>query len=409
MQMRTVHRVVSIVVVLFTLYLGLTGSLIELIDLRTMATVSSPFDPNLRAMREDFAGPPNFEVLQSGDHQGQPLPVGADLGAMLRTVVTGARATLGAAPLKFVELRMADGRPVGQVERGDRKLRFDAATGRSLGAPPPTVDDLERGPPASQRNTIKHLHRMTTFGDWALWINIGVSLALATLIVTGFVVFYRIWAMRRKMGRTNPFWTAGGWWRALHRSISVAAILFLTVTTLSGAWLAVESLVFGLYMSHHHVVLPSGQTLPGTLAIDASSPLRDAELPGMLQATLTAYHADDPTGRPRVIRLRHYAAYDQGVVITDGSTARQLVFNTRTGTRMSLSEPGYPGTGFPFGWQAHQYAKSIHRGDFFGLTGRLTSLIAGLSMVYLSISGIVMYWTMWQKRRRTNRPAFFWK
>src|SRR5579872_5234820 len=111
-QMRTVHRLVTLVVAAFTLYLGCTGTLIQLIDLRSLFTHASPFDPNVKAMREAFDGPGDYAVLATADHVAQPLPVGADLQTMLSTAVKGAHAALGAAPLRFVELRMADGRPV---------------------------------------------------------------------------------------------------------------------------------------------------------------------------------------------------------------------------------------------------------------------------------------------------------
>jgi uncharacterized iron-regulated membrane protein len=401
MQMRTVHRIISILIVAITLYLSVTGTLIELVDFRTLITKPSPFDPNLRAMREDFHGPGNYEVLTASDYIAPALPNAADPDAMLAMVMKSARARLGATPLKFVELRMIDGKPVGQVSYGKKQeLRFDALSGASLGAPPPLAGDDRGGPPASLRNTIKHLHRMTTFGDWALWINIIASIGLATLIVTGVVIYYRVWRQRYRMKRANPYWAAGGWWRALHRSISISAALFLSVTTLSGAWLAYESLIFGMYLSH---------APKDFFQKDAASPLIDSTLPAMLDSTLSAYQAMRPGIPARAIRLRYYGGMSQGVVITGEETADQLVFNTKTGRTVRLTEPGYPDTGFPFGWQAHQWAKSIHRGDFFGLTGRITSLLAGLSMAYLSVSGIVMYWRMWRKRRATGRRGFVWK
>jgi uncharacterized iron-regulated membrane protein len=406
LQMRTIHRVVSIFIVVVTLYLGATGTLIEAIDFRTIATDPSPLDPNLMAMREDFAGPPNFRVLGAADHLLEPLPADADLGAMLATVIKETRASLGDAPLKFVELRMAADRPVGQVKSGRDELRFDATSGAALGAPPPELNEDQ--PPASQRNTIKHLHRMTTFGDKALWINIVAAVSLATLVVTGLVMYGRMLLARGRAGRKGLFWKSGDWWRTLHLAISASAAIFLSIVVLSGSWLALESLMFGKYLASHRTVLPSGRSAPGTLAIDASSPLNDSALPGMLSATLAAYHSALPGVPLRVVRLRNYGGMGQGVAISDGHEAHQLVFDTATGKRQSLTEPGYPPTGFPFGWQAHQYAKSIHRGDFFGLTGRFMSLLAGLAMTYLSISGVVMYWRMWRKRRSQGRKGLIW-
>lgn len=397
MQMRAVHRIVSILVVLVTLYLGLTGSLIEMVDFKTIVTKPSPFDPNLMAMREDFAGPPNFRVLGAADHLARSLPAGTDLTRLMRTTADAAVAGAHGAPVKYVELRMAGDRPVGQAKVGKALLRYDPVTGAALGQAPPVLN--EEQPPLSLRNTVKHLHRMTTFGDWALWINIIASIALATLIVTGTIIYWRVWQLRRRIKRPNPLWMAGGWWRALHRSTSLVAGLFLIVTTLSGAWLAVESLMFGQFLRHS----------PQVFAIDPSSPLHPADVPAMMDATLRGYRAAEGDLPPRVVRLRHYGTAVQGVVITSGQEARQLVFDATNGRPLRLTERGYPETGFPFGWQAHQWAKSIHRGDFFGLTGRVTSLLAGLAMTYLSVSGIVMYLTMWKKRRKVRKPALFWK
>ncbi|WP_206243544.1 PepSY-associated TM helix domain-containing protein [Novosphingobium terrae] len=397
MQMRAIHRVLSILVVVFTLYLGVTGSLIEMIDFKTIITDAPATDPDRKAMREDFAGPPNFRVLGVTDHVAPVLPQGSDLAVMTARIIRRARERFGQTPLKFVELRMAGRTPVGQVRTAQGEYRFDAESGAFLGMAPEVEN--ENMPPPALRNTFKHLHRMTTFGNWALWINIIVSLALAMLIVTGIVIYGRVYAMRRKIKRGNPFWSAGGTWRHLHRSISMAAALFLTLMVMSGAWLAVESLMFGLYLSHS----------PGVFMIDPSAPLDDKALPTMVRTTLDAFHKAEPGEGLRVLRLRHYGTWDQGVVITAGQEARQLVFDTASGQPMRLTEPGYPPTGFPFGWQAHQWAKSVHRGDFFGLTGRMTNFLAGLAMIYLSVSGIVMYWTMWAKRRSSGRTSFFWK
>jgi uncharacterized iron-regulated membrane protein len=65
-------------------------------------------------------------------------------------------------------------------------------------------------------------------------------------------------------------------------------------------------------------------------------------------------------------------------------------------------------TGQPFGWEEDQIAKQIHRGDFIGMSGRWMSLIAGISMLFLSISGAVMYCDLWRARRRAGRHGLFW-
>lgn len=399
MSMRTVHRLVTFFVVAFTLYLGSTGTLIQLIDLRSLFTHAPAADPNVMAMREAFDGPGDYQVIATADHIAQPLPATADLDALFATTVKGAHAALGDAPLRFVEVRMIDGKPLGQVRSGKPVLRFDPVTGAALGPAPPVRDDSH---PASQRNTFKELHRMTTFGDLALWINIFVSIALATLIVTGSVMYVKLVLGRAKLDRKGLFWAAGGWWKTLHRWVSVIAVAFLVVVTLSGSWLAMESLIFGYRMT-------AARSAPRVKQPDSSQPLKDADLPAMLHTTLAAYHKAMPGVAARVVRLRDYRGVPQGAVISDGEVARQLVFNAVTGERVISNRFGWTTTPtFPFGWHAHQVAKSIHRGDFIGMSGRFMDLTAGLSMIYLSVSGVVMYWEMWRKRRRTGRKGLLW-
>src|SRR5208337_3970397 len=111
---------------------------------------------------------------------------------------------------------------------------------------------------------------------------------------------------------------------------------------------------------------------------DASAPLRDAEVQQMAGATLAALRQTAPDTPIKVLRLRVFGAMKQGVVITGGATARQLVFNADTGSAVSLSEPGYPNSGFPFGVQVHESIKHFHSGQLLGLSARWLDLLAGL-------------------------------
>ncbi len=85
-----------------------------------------------------------------------------------------------------------------------------------------------------------------------------------------------------------------------------------------------------------------------------------------------------------------------------------MVFNAETGKSMSLTEPEYPKTHYYLGWREHEIMKQIHRGDAFGVPGRFMSLFAGLSLIFLSISGAVMYIDLWRRRRRGGKAALFW-
>jgi uncharacterized iron-regulated membrane protein len=570
---RAIHRAVMVVVVVVTLYLSVTGTMIQLVDLRSIFTKAPASDPNVEAMHEAFYGPGNYAVIAVTDYTAPALPEGADLAGMLSRTMESARLTVGDVPLRYVEVRMADGKPVGVVESAGRVAEFDATTGQIISAGPARRPDPDS--PDSLRNTWKHLHRMTTFGNYALFINVIVGVGLGILIITGLIIYFKMLSGRSGAGLSSPFWSGGGWWRTWHRRISVVAALFLLVVTLSGLWLAYESLYFGFYMGSaqqrantaafaaaqrqrnppqpraprvdplseeaapkrlaamkHDIGLtddeaarmqaineefvkqneglqkaagdpqelrgktealhtaeatamlaaltddekpkfqawrdaqllgtpvnaggrgnggqqraggqpggggqPGAGGQPGPAApnganraagttggagaagaaggnggggggpVDTASPLKDADIPGMMQVTLDSERSDKPNVPIKVVRLRIYAGMPQGVVVTGGDTTKQMVFNASTGRAVSETEPGYPPTGFPFGWQAHQTAKDVHRGGIVGLTGRFMDLFAGLSMFYLSASGIWIYCDLWKRRKEAGKSKLVW-
>jgi uncharacterized iron-regulated membrane protein len=405
--MRSFHRITSILVAMFALYLGVTGTLIQSLDLRTLWTHPPATEPNLQAIRESINGPPNYQVISDRDYAAEPLPRGFNPGPPLSMGFEAARTQLGSISVRYIELRMSDGRPIVQVRSADRLLSFDSTRGEFL--PGRSEAHLNPVPAQSQnipspRSSIKGLHRMTAFGDLALWINVIVGLALSALIFTGLAMYFQLLRARYRQRGAMPFWYAGGWWRTLHRGIAVLAALFILIATLSGFVLAIDSLGHGIYLAHQRAI-------PGAKEprfADASSPLAAAQIPTMLQTTLGAFRGSEPETSIRVIRLRYFAGMAQGVIITGESEPRQLVYNSTTGRRVSMTEPGYPATGQPFGWHEHQLMKQIHRGDWLGMPGRAMDLIAGLSMIFLSVSGVAMYLNQWIRRRRSGRAGFLW-
>ena len=81
--MRTVHRIVSVFVVLVTLYLGVTGTLIQLIDLQTLFRHAPATDPEMMALREDKDGPGDYAVLGTREYTAAALPGDLDYQASM--------------------------------------------------------------------------------------------------------------------------------------------------------------------------------------------------------------------------------------------------------------------------------------------------------------------------------------
>jgi uncharacterized iron-regulated membrane protein len=334
-------------------------------------------------------------------------------------------------PLAWIELRMANGIPIGQAMVGTKLEAFNAQTGEPV-APVPPVDIPQGGRlPPSLRQKLKTLHRFWNRQDApGVYVEFLAGLILWTLILSGLIMYFRLWSTRWRQGRPQPFWlTGGGLWRALHRVISVVAAVFLMWMAFTGTWIGFESsvgpvrrlfapkpVVFQGMPAQAAAGVQQGQQV-GQLAgpggrrrnpVDFILPLRDAEVREMTATTLASMQQLHPTLPIKAIRLRTYGQTKQGVVITGGDITNQYVFNADTGQPASLSEQGYPEGGFPFGTQVHENIKHLHSGDYFGIPARLMNLFAGFSLAFLSISGIVVYVDMWLKRRKGGRKSPIW-
>lgn len=432
LNVRPIHRIIGSVIMLFVLYFAVTGTSIQLVDLHAILTHAPATNPEMIQIREGTNGPTNYVVIQPTDYAAAPLPPNFDFHAALATVLRAVHDTAGDQPLHFVELRSVGDKAVGLVRTSDKTLSFDATSGQPLASPgrrrPARVPGAtaNRGPsaaagaapaasapaavgqPFSWHAAIKAWHRLMVIGNWFAIFNAIIGIGLFVMIVTGLVLYFRLLRARSRAGLKGFFWVSGGLWRSLHRWVSVVAAIFLLIVSVTGTLLAIDAFGLGLYQVTHKNAGKYARFPPGAVD-DFSSPLPEDKLPAMLDTTLAAGRGTPGATPIKVVRLRYFNGIPQGVLIAGtGNNTSQLVFNSETGKRMSITEPGYPKTHYHLGWRYHEIVKEIHRGDFFGLPGRFMDLFAGLSVIYLSISGGVMYFDLWRKRRRGGRAEMFW-
>ena len=78
-NVRPVHRIIGSIILLFTLYLSVTGSVMQIVDLRALLTHAPTTDKEMIQIREGLNGPGNYVVIQPTDYEASPLPANFDL------------------------------------------------------------------------------------------------------------------------------------------------------------------------------------------------------------------------------------------------------------------------------------------------------------------------------------------
>lgn len=390
--MRTLHRTLSIFAALLMLYLGATGTLIQSIDLATLLSNAPESDPVMQSINEGRYGNGDFPAISARDLDAAALPADTDFTRAFDTTLTAMhRAAPGVVP-RFAELRMLDGRMVGQVKVGQDTLAFDTVSGAPVAvAPTPRFSPM----PYSLRQYTKELHRFWTMHDKpGVYFELLSGIVLWVLIISGLWMYFKLMSARAKTGRGGVFWMAGGMWRSLHRSVSLAAAVFLIAIAFSGTFLGFES------VWHTFVNVD--------FRFDATAPMQDGQVQAIAADALRDFRKAEPATPLKVLRVRVYGGMKQGMIVTGGASTRQVVYDTDRGTVATLFEPGYPVSGFPFGTQMHEDIKHFHSGDMFGLPARLMNLLGGLALVYLAVSGIVMYVQLWRRRKNNGKAALLW-
>ncbi|MBC2665884.1 PepSY domain-containing protein [Novosphingobium flavum] len=396
--MRKYHRYAAVFAIVIGLFIAITGLMVQSMDLWSEVTHAPATDPTMQGRRAGLYGPPNFVVLDLPDYTAKPLPQGFDWSGALATAFRAGRPAAAGKPLGFVEFRMAGDRPLARVAAAGTLYSFDAVSGAE--AAPAAEIKLKPISSPSVRNTIKDIHRMRWFGSWVILLDIASGLLMCGMIFTGIAFYIQLWKARARLKRRAAFWFAGDWWRTLHRGTAIVSALFLSVIAVTGTILATSSI--GVVIN---TALAGGRT---AITRDLSSPLTEGDSAKMLETTLHAYRAEYGAVPAKVVRLRYFAGMPQGVVVTGENTPDQLVYNAATGRRVSLTEPNYPAPGQTFGWQVDETAKKIHRGDAFGISGMWISLLCGFALLYLTVSGAIMYFDLWNRRRQRGKRELFW-
>jgi uncharacterized iron-regulated membrane protein len=328
--------------------------------------------------------------------------------------VARAQSALGTLAVASVELRMA-----GDLVRlqfadasgsRDTLARFNAVTGEPI-----TQRQAEGNPDATapayvtKRNNLKTWHRGNAAGLIGQFVGLFTGLALVTLAITGIVLYLQIWRVRRRakglMSNRAFFWSAReSSWRTLHRWIAIISAAFVLNIAISGTILAASEIKLRLFLEHGIGSAPYPRPSP-------LPPVSTAKLPVnvnvMLQTAWQAARNMDANRPVTAIQLVYRDGIAKSLVTVGGEQPATLAFDATAGTAVSdWATAGHQvGSGYYADW--HQFVKRLHRGDVIGnFKGRYIDLTAGLALLYLVVSGGIMY--LQQRGQRTRMGIGGW-
>lgn len=179
--------------------------------------------------------------------------------------------------------------------------------------------------------------------------------------------------------------------RQLHRWTSLPLILFLIIVLGSGVLLQFEEI--GKLGGGERGAAP---------AQSAASPAMpsDAAIAAQLAEALAKARAAQPGFTPTRIELN----------IAQGAETTRLARQPRGGAFVEVDHakdtvkaemnPTVP---------LHVTLIRLHTGSMAGAAGVWIMLLSSFVLLFLAVSGGVLYWQMWRHRSRIGRPGVFWK
>ena len=412
--MRSIHRWLTTIFAVVLGFIAITGLAIEAVDLYVLYGFSSHPETELGSINggRQFLDP-KFVSLGPGipwPDAGQTA-LGADPSPLLARVLPGLNTlapnspissavwtSVGQAPL--FAFNFADGH-AGLTVNGltGAMIRPSSAAGGAT-PPPPGGGGL------GMHDFIKSFHAGRVAAAPGMWLIFSTGSSLLLLSFTGLWVYARMGLQRRALGRSDLFWSGRReplLWRRLHRHVSLLAAGFLAYMATTGTLLSLDDIV----VSHSPIYDLLRTPLPFELGRTPQIPIVRADLLAQFSRVRAAAARAAP-GR-NVLSITLTASQDAQAIIARPPRAVVYLFNPATGDWTNRSDPAITSES-PYGgsMRYHSLLQELHTGAVIGLGGRWLIVLAGASLLYLAISGMVMYFQMLGRRRKVGAKAWFW-
>lgn len=397
MNARRLHRGMITIFLPLIIYVVISGLVIAIYDVN---------DPH-QAWAILGGGPGARTTRHAATAEAVPPP------ATLAGGIDKALAAAGAMPVASVDYRMTGAIPrLELAEKSGRRateLRFYAATGEPM-TPLVADGDPFRPRPAyvGRMNRIKGFHTGEVWGLPAQFLSLLTGGAVIVIVLSGATLYFRTWQARRAAGKHQFFWKAReDWWRRLHRTVAILAALFVLNKAVTGTILAWGEIQVNLAVFHHLLPVPYAMPTPMPPVSDGRL---SGDLFGGLQTSFDAARKAAPNARIVAVELVKHDGESKGLVTLGGDKPRILAFDMASGAPVqdSAQRGVEVGNGYFADW--HQVVKRMHRGDIVGsFDGRYFDIFFSAALLYLAMSGAVLYGQMLIRRRHAGRTGLFWK
>lgn len=180
--------------------------------------------------------------------------------------------------------------------------------------------------------------------------------------------------------------------RQLHRWTSLPLIVFLMLVLVTGVYLQAEEMA-GL----------AGEgppEPPAAAAAAAAAPLTSEQIAAQLDEAIAKARAAEPKFVPTRIEL----------TIEPGRQATRLAVQPRGGPFVEVDHAsGQVRAEMNPSMPLHVIFIRLHTGAMLGPFGIVIVFLSSLVLLFLAVSGGVLYWQMWRNRAGRGRGALFWK
>lgn len=175
--------------------------------------------------------------------------------------------------------------------------------------------------------------------------------------------------------------------RRYHRWFSFPLILFVLAVTITGVYLQAVEIIAEASKPE---AMPAQRTAPGD----------PAEIAAALEKALTFTEQAQPGFPVQKIELSWRGEVAQAVVSTNQRIGPSVTVDLASNEATYVAKP--PRT-------LRTIFILLHSGKYYGLAGLALIMLAGISLMVLSVTGLWVYVEMWRRRRKADKHGFFWR